>query len=44
MLTVIVLATCEDFIHSERLLIQSLLTKREEDLWWELNGVPVLPL
>jgi nucleotidyltransferase/DNA polymerase involved in DNA repair len=36
--------TCEDFARADRRLIRRLLTKRGEDLWWELNGVPVLPL
>ena len=36
--------TCDEFVRAERLLIRSLLTKRGEDLWWELNGVPMLPL
>jgi len=36
--------TCEDFARADRRLIRRLLTKRGEDLWWELNGTPVLPL
>ena len=36
--------TCEDFARSDRRLIRRLLTKRGEDLWWELNGTAVLPL
>lgn len=36
--------TCEDFVRADRRLIRRLLTKRGEDLWWELNGTPVLPL
>jgi nucleotidyltransferase/DNA polymerase involved in DNA repair len=36
--------TCEDFVRADRRLIRRLLTKRGEDLWWELGGVPVLPL
>ncbi len=36
--------TCEDFVKADRRLIRRLLTKRGEDLWWEMNGSPVLPL
>lgn len=36
--------TCADFARSDRRLIRRLLTKRGEDLWWELNGTAVLPL
>jgi nucleotidyltransferase/DNA polymerase involved in DNA repair len=36
--------TCEDFVRADRRLIRRLLTKRGEDLWWELNGTPVLPV
>jgi nucleotidyltransferase/DNA polymerase involved in DNA repair len=36
--------TCEDFVRADRRLIRRLLTKRGEDLWWELNGTPALPL
>lgn len=36
--------TCEDFARADRRLIRRLLTKRGEDLWWELNGTPALPL
>ena len=36
--------TCADFARADRRLIRRLLTKRGEDLWWELNGVAVLPL
>ena len=36
--------TCKDFAQADRRLIRRLLTKRGEDLWWELNGTPVLPL
>jgi len=36
--------TCEDFVRADRRLIRRLLTKRGEDLWWELGGTPVLPL
>jgi DNA polymerase V len=36
--------TCEDFTRADRRLIRRLLTKRGEDLWWELRGTPVLPV
>ncbi|MGW8258084.1 MAG: DNA polymerase Y family protein [Thermoguttaceae bacterium] len=36
--------SCTDFVQSDRRLIRRVLTKRGEDLWWELNGTPVLPL
>lgn len=36
--------TCEDFARADRRLVRRLLTKRGEDLWWELNGSAVLPL
>jgi len=36
--------TCEEFARADRRLIRRLLTKRGEDQWWELRGVPVLPL
>jgi nucleotidyltransferase/DNA polymerase involved in DNA repair len=36
--------TCEDFVRADRRLIRRLLTKRGEDLWWELGGTPALPL
>ena len=36
--------TCADFVRADRRLIRRLLTKRGEDLWWELNGTAVLPL
>jgi nucleotidyltransferase/DNA polymerase involved in DNA repair len=36
--------TCEDFVRADRRLIHRLLTKRGEDLWWELNGTPALTL
>ncbi|MBN2577480.1 MAG: nucleotidyltransferase [Pirellulales bacterium] len=36
--------TCEEFARADRRLIRRLLTKRGEDLWWELNGTPVLPV
>jgi nucleotidyltransferase/DNA polymerase involved in DNA repair len=36
--------TCEDFVRADRRLIRRLLTKRGEDLWWELNGTPALRL
>jgi len=36
--------TCEQFANADRRLIRRLLTKSGEDLWWELNGSPVLPV
>jgi DNA polymerase V len=36
--------TCEEFAAADRAFIRWLLTKRGEDLWWELNGSPVLPV
>ncbi len=36
--------TCTDFVNADRRLIRRLLTKRGEDLWWELNGTIALPL
>lgn len=36
--------TCADFARADRRLIRRLLTKRGEDLWWELNGTAVLPV
>jgi len=36
--------TCADFARADRRLIRRLLTKRGEDLWWELNGAQALPL
>ncbi len=36
--------TCEQFANADRAFIRWLLTKRGEDLWWELNGSPVIPL
>jgi DNA polymerase V len=36
--------TCEEFARADRRLIRRLLTKRGEDLWWELSGTPVLPV
>jgi nucleotidyltransferase/DNA polymerase involved in DNA repair len=36
--------TCQDFARADRRLIRRLLTKRGEDLWWELGGTPALPL
>jgi hypothetical protein len=36
--------TCEEFVRADRRLIRRLLTKRGEDLWWELSGTPVLPI
>jgi nucleotidyltransferase/DNA polymerase involved in DNA repair len=36
--------TCDEFVRADRRLIRRLLTKRGEDLWWELSGTPVLPI
>jgi nucleotidyltransferase/DNA polymerase involved in DNA repair len=36
--------TCEEFVRADRRLIRRLLTKRGEDLWWELNGTAVMPI
>lgn len=38
------IATCEQFAAADRAFIRWLLTKAGEDLWWELNGVPVKPV
>jgi nucleotidyltransferase/DNA polymerase involved in DNA repair len=36
--------TCQHFADADRAFIRWLLTKRGEDLWWELNGTPVSPI
>ncbi|MBX3427673.1 MAG: nucleotidyltransferase [Pirellulales bacterium] len=36
------IATCDQFAAADRAFIRWLLTKTGEDLWWELNGTPVL--
>jgi nucleotidyltransferase/DNA polymerase involved in DNA repair len=36
------ITTCDQFVAADRRLIRRLLTKRGEDLWWELRGEPVL--
>lgn len=36
--------TCAEFANADRAFIRWLLTKRGEDLWWELNGTPVIPI
>ena len=36
--------TCAEFVRADRRLIRRLLTKRGEDLWWELKGASVLPI
>ena len=38
------ITTCEQFAAADRAFIRWLLTKTGEDLWWELNGTPVLPI
>lgn len=36
--------TCGEFRRADRHLINRLLTKKGEALWWELNGEPVTPI
>ncbi|HVW66723.1 MAG TPA: DNA polymerase IV [Candidatus Peribacteraceae bacterium] len=36
--------TCDQFVAADRKLIRKLVTKMGEDMWWELNGISVLPL
>jgi DNA polymerase V len=36
--------TCEQFANADRAFIRWLLTKRGEDLWWELCGESVIPV
>jgi nucleotidyltransferase/DNA polymerase involved in DNA repair len=38
------ITTCDQFAAAQRGFIRWLLTKRGEDLWWELNGTPVQPI
>ena len=38
------ITTCDQFAAADRAMIRWLLTKRGEDLWWELNGTPVSPI
>jgi nucleotidyltransferase/DNA polymerase involved in DNA repair len=38
------IATCDQFAQADRRLIRKLLTKRGEDLWWEVNGHSVIPV
>lgn len=38
------LYTCDQFAQADRAFIRWLLTKRGEDIWWELNGIPVQPV
>jgi nucleotidyltransferase/DNA polymerase involved in DNA repair len=38
------IATCDQFVAADRRLIRRLLTKRGEDLWWELNGTSTIPI
>ena len=38
------ITTCEQFAKADRRLIRQLLTKRGEDIWWELNGDSVIPI
>ena len=36
--------TCDQFASADRKLIRRELTKKGEDLWWEINGISVIPL
>ncbi len=36
--------TCDQFVAADRLRVRKILTKKGEDMWWELNGVSVLPI
>lgn len=36
--------TCEQFALADRKLIRRILTKKGEDLWWEINGTTVMPM
>lgn len=36
--------TCDQYANADRAFIRWLLTKRGEDIWWELNGTPVQPI
>lgn len=36
--------TCAHLADADRAFVRWLLTKRGEDLWWELNGTPVMPV
>ena len=36
--------SCAQFAAADRAFIRWLLTKRGEDLWWELNGTSVMPI
>jgi len=38
------ITTCDQFASADRRLVRKLLTKRGEDLWWELNGDSVIPV
>jgi nucleotidyltransferase/DNA polymerase involved in DNA repair len=38
------IATCAQLADADRAFIRWLLTKRGEDLWWELNGTAVMPI
>jgi DNA polymerase V len=38
------ITTCQQYAEADRAKIRWLLTKRGEDLWWELNGTPVNPI
>ncbi|WP_145060601.1 DNA polymerase Y family protein [Adhaeretor mobilis] len=38
------ITTCDQLAAADRAFVRWLLTKRGEDLWWELNGTSVLPI
>ena len=38
------ITTCEQYTMADRKTIRRILTKKGEDLWWELNGTPISPL
>jgi DNA polymerase V len=38
------ITTCDQFAAADRAFIRWLLTKTGEELWWELNGTPVIPV
>lgn len=38
------IATCDQLARADRAFVRWLLTKRGEDLWWELNGTPTQPV
>lgn len=38
------ISTCEQFARADRKLVRRELTKKGEELWWEINGISVIPL